>query len=116
MGTALWAIGVMVVVSVLSAVATFFLKLASKDVSLRIKNLIKNWKLLFGISFYGISVLVALAAYRNGELSVLYPFVALQYVWTNILSKKYLDEKIGGVKWLGIVLIFVGVSLIGAGA
>ncbi|MBW2997273.1 EamA family transporter [Candidatus Woesearchaeota archaeon] len=116
METALWAIGIMVVVSLLSAVATFFLKLASKDVSLNLKKLIKNWKLFLGVVFYGIGTLLALVAFRGGELSVLYPFVALQYIWANILSKKYLDEKISVIKWLGIVLIFIGVSLIGTGA
>ena len=116
MATALWAIGLIICTSFFSASGTFFIKLASPEMTLNMKKLIRNWKLLLGLFLYGISTLLALAAFRGGELSVLYPFIALQYVWTNILSKKYLAEKINGLKWLGIVLIFIGVSLIGLGA
>ena len=116
MDTAIWAIGLMIVVSVFSAVATFFLKLAAPAMSFNLRKLVKNWKLISGLVLYGVGTLLALVAYKGGDLSVLYPFVALQYVWANILSKRFLDEKITFLKWGGIVLIFVGVSLIGAGA
>jgi drug/metabolite transporter (DMT)-like permease len=116
MATPIWAIGVFVIVSMVSAVATFLLKIAAPKISRSVKKLFKNWQLLLGVALYGIATIVSLIALRAGELSVLYPFVALQYVWTNILSKKYLNEPMNLLKWGGIVLIFIGVSLIGVGA
>ena len=116
MGTPLWAMGLFVFVSVLSAVATLFLKLAAPEVSLHLKRLVRNWKLFFGIFLYGLATLLSLAALKAGELSVLYPFVALQYVWTAFLSMRYVGEKMSFMKWAGIALIFIGVSLVGIGA
>ena len=116
MGTPIWAIGIFIVVSMVSAVATFLLKLAAPKISRSVKKLFRNWQLLLGVALYGFATILSLVALRAGELSVLYPFVALQYVWTNILSKRYLGEPMSALKWGGIVLIFAGVSLISAGA
>lgn len=113
MATALWAIGAMVVCSVFSAMATFFLKLAAPKMSFNIVKLIRNWKLIIGLFLYGIGTIIALFALRGGELSILYPVVALQYVWTNIISKIYLSEKITLLKWIGVACIIIGVSIIG---
>lgn len=116
MATETWAIGLMIFCSIISAFATFFLKLASPTMSFKIKKLITNWKLIIGLFLYGIGTILALFALRFGELSILYPFVALQYVWTGFISMKYLKEKMTPAKWAGVVLIVVGVSLIGLGA
>jgi drug/metabolite transporter (DMT)-like permease len=116
MGTPVWAILLYVIISVMSAVATFFVKISAPKITRNVRRLIKNWQFFFGIGLYGISTILSLFALKAGELSVLYPFVALQYVWANILSKKYLSEKINWLKWAGIGLIFLGVSLIGLGA
>jgi len=115
MATATWAIIAMMVVSIVSAMATFFLKLAAPKMTLNLGKLLKNWRLILGLFFYGISVIISLPAMRAGELSVLYPFVALQYVWTGFISMKYLKEKMTVLKWAGVGLIIVGVSLIGIG-
>ena len=116
MATPTWAILLMAIVSLISAVATFLIKLASTSLSRNITKLIKNWKLALGIFLYGFGTILSLLALRAGELSVLYPFVALQYVWTNFLSAKFLKEKITIYKWIGVGLIVLGVSLIGSAA
>ncbi len=116
MATPLWSILLMAIVSVISAVATFLIKLASASISRNIKKLIRNWKLACGIFLYGFATILSLFALKAGELSVLYPFVALQYVWTNFLSARFLEEKITIYKWAGVALIVLGVSLIGSAA
>ncbi len=113
--TPIWAMGLMVVISFFSALATFSIKVATPTLHRKLKTLL-NFKLFTGLFLYGISMLMSLVAFKFGELSVLYPFVALQYVWTSLLSMKYLDEEMNWKKWAGIGLIFVGVSLIGLGA
>lgn len=116
MGTAIWAICSMIGASLFSAGGTFFLKQASSKMTFNLNKLITNWTLILGLFLYGLSTIFALVAFKGGELSILYPFIALQYVWANLLSRKYLGETICLRKWGGIVLIFVGVSLIGFGA
>lgn len=116
MATEWWAIALMVCASLFSSSGTFFIKLASPKMSFSIRKLIRNWHLITGLSLYAVSTILALSAFRGGELSILYPFIALQYVWANLLSRRYLDEKIGIRKWSGILLIFLGLSLIGTGA
>ncbi|MBW2971884.1 EamA family transporter [Candidatus Woesearchaeota archaeon] len=116
METPIWTIALFIVVSVMSAFATFFVKLGAPKITRNIKKLVRNWQFFFGIFLYGLCTLLSLAALKYGQLSVLYPFVALQYVWANILSRKYLEEKITWLKWAGIAMIFLGVSLIGMGA
>jgi len=113
MATATWAIFAMIFVSVISALATFFLKLAAPRIHLNIVKLVKNWRLFVGLVFYGFGTIISLVALKGGELSILYPFVALQYVWTAFLSKRFLKEKMSIGKWAGIALIVLGVSLIG---
>ncbi len=116
MGTPLWTILVYIIVSVFGALATFNLKVASAKISPKIRQIIKNKRLILAVFLYGVGTLISLVALKYGELSVLYPFAALQYVWANLLSKVYLKEKLTPQKWLGIVLISIGVSLIGIGA
>ena len=116
METAIGAMGLMVCGSFFAAGGTFFLKLAAPNMCFSLRKLVGNIRLISGLFFYSISVILALIAFRYGELSVLYPFMALQYVWTNVLSRKYLKEKIGFRKWAGIALIFIGVGLVGIGA
>jgi len=113
MTTPLWAMTVMAIVSVISAIATFLMKLAAPKLAFNAKKLLKNWRLVIGLFLYGFATIISLFALKAGELSVLYPIVALQYVWTNFLSMKYLREKITLMKWAGIAMIIIGVAMIG---
>jgi drug/metabolite transporter (DMT)-like permease len=114
--TPIWAICTMIITSAISAFATFNLKIAASQISRSIKQTLKTKRLWVGVIFYGIGTLGSLFAIKAGELSVLYPFVALQYVWAVILSRRYLGEKIKALKWAGIAMIFIGVTMIGLGA
>ena len=65
---------------------------------------------------YAVGTILFIPALKGGDLSILYPFVALAYVWVSLLSVKFLGEKMNLVKWIGIALIIIGVSLIGIGS
>ena len=116
METQMWAIGLMVLISVLSAVGNLFIKLASSKLSFNLKTILTNFKLFVGLTIFAVTTVLALVAYSGGELSVLYPFMAFQYVWVNLLSVKFLGENIGLKKWLAIILIIIGISLVGLGS
>lgn len=114
MTTQLWAIGLVILGTLIAAFAPILWKKAS-DESSGIKSYI-NWKFIAGVILYGLGTVAFIPALKGGELSVLYPFVALSYVWVCLLSTKFLNEKMSLLKWIGIVLIILGVSFIGIGS
>lgn len=71
--------------------------------------------LLLGFMFYGIGALIMIVAYKFGSLSVLQPMLSLNYVFTIILAKTILNEKITLMKIIGIIIIMLGIVLIGGG-
>ena len=52
-------------------------------------------------------------ALREGELSMLYPIIALTYVWVNLLSMYFFNEHLNLWKGVGIGLVIGGVALLG---
>ena len=45
-----------------------------------------NVPLIAGYALYGINTLMMVLALKEGELSLLYPIIALTYVWATLLS------------------------------
>ena len=116
MATQLWAIVLVLVVSVIGAVGSLFLKKGSKTVSKNIFKLIKNDMLLIGVLMYAITVPIYIIALKGGELSVLFPIVSTTYIWSSLLAMYFLNEKMNKFKWMGIFLIIIGVMFIGLGS
>ncbi|MFQ5474619.1 MAG: EamA family transporter [Candidatus Nanoarchaeia archaeon] len=114
METYLWAIGFAVIGSVFSSIGSLFLKRAADETE-NFWRLIMTRKYMIGGFFYGVSFILGLAAYRGGDLSIIYPVFALSYVWTSFLSIKYLEEDMNSWKWTGVVCILLGVFLLGFG-
>ena len=54
-------------------------------------------------------------ALRDGELSVIYPIIALNYVWVTILSLIFFHETMNPFKATGIAVIVLGVMVLGRG-
>ncbi|MBI2129146.1 EamA family transporter [Candidatus Woesearchaeota archaeon] len=113
MTTQLWAIGLVVLGTVIAAFAPILWKKASKVSGIRS---FLNWKFIAGVMLYGLGTVAFIPALKGGELSVLYPFVSLSYVWVSLLSIKFLKEKMTLLRWIGIGLIILGVSFIGIGS
>ncbi len=74
-----------------------------------------NVPLVSGFALYALGAVILVIALKYGELSVLYPFIALSFIWVFLFSIFLLEEKIFFVNWAGLVLIILGVSLIGRG-
>jgi len=113
MTTELWAVLLVLFVTLPSAFGPILIK---KGSSRGVRKFYKNPNLLAGLGIYGVSAIFFTIALRGGELSVLYPLVSVGYVWVSLLSVKYLNEKMNSSKWLGVLLIVAGVSLIGLGS
>jgi multidrug transporter EmrE-like cation transporter len=74
-----------------------------------------NLPLMGGYCLYGLSTVLLVLALKDGELSLLYPVIALTYVWVTALSFVVFHDDINPWKLLGIVLIVSGVAVLGKG-
>jgi multidrug transporter EmrE-like cation transporter len=77
--------------------------------------IVTNIPLMAGYSLYGLNTLLMVLALRKGELSMLYPIIALTYVWVTLLSYTLLHEPPNLFKNCGIGLIVLGVAVLGSG-
>jgi len=78
-------------------------------------GIVTNLPLIGGYCLYGISTLLLVVALKEGELSLLYPVIALTYVWVTVLSFLIFHDDINPWKLAGIVLIVSGVGVLGKG-
>ena len=78
-------------------------------------SLLTNLPLIAGYALYGLNTLLLVLALRDGELSTLYPIIALTYVWVTLLSYTLLGEKPNSYKDIGIAAIVLGVAVLGRG-
>lgn len=116
MATQLWAIGMVILATLIGAFGPILLKKASAKRLSKISSLATNYHLFGGVALYAIGTLLFIPALKGGDLSVLYPFVSVVYIWVSLLSVKFLGEKMNKLKWIGIALIIIGVSFIGVGS
>ena len=116
MATQLWAIGLVVLGTLVGAFGPILLKKASAKRLSKLSSLATNYHLFGGVALYAIGTMLFIPALKGGDLSVLYPFVALAYIWVSLLSVKFLGEKMNKFKWFGIALIITGVTFIGLGS
>jgi len=116
MTTQLWAIGLVIAATFVGAFGPILLKKASERKLSSISSLMRNYPLMGGVTLYSIGTLLFIPALKGGDLSILYPFVSLTYVWVSLLSVKFLGERMNNLKWAGIGLIIIGVSFIGLGS
>ena len=116
MATQAWSMLLVMLATLIGAFGPILLKKASAKKLSSFGSLLSNHELMGGVALYGISTAIFIPALKGGDLSVLYPFVALTYIWVSLLSVKFLGEKMNRYKWIGIALIIIGVSFIGIGS
>ncbi len=75
-------------------------------------TLFTNPYVLFALGLYAISVLLWLVVLSRVPLSYAYPMVSLSYVLVILASKWILGESISWIRWVGVLLICLGVALI----
>ncbi|MEO8028164.1 MAG: cation/cationic drug transporter [Bryobacteraceae bacterium] len=78
-------------------------------------GLLTNVPLIVAYMFYGVSLILLTLALRHGELSSIYPIIALTYVWVGILSVLIFHEVMTPLKIAGLATIVFGVAIIGRG-
>ena len=73
-------------------------------------------QLFAGYCLYGVFTVLFVYALRNGELSILYPLIALGYVWTTITAVVAFHEHMNPFKIVGLLVIICGVGVLGWGS
>ncbi|MBN2459218.1 EamA family transporter [Candidatus Woesearchaeota archaeon] len=110
------AIFLMITCTIFTSLAQLFLKSGVSRIQLTFIGMITNWVLILGVVFYGLGALIMIFALKQGELSLLYPFLSLSYVWVPILSIFVVHESLVLMQWLGIAMIILGSFFMRRGA
>ena len=77
---------------------------------------ITSLPLLGGYFLYGLNTVLLVFALRDGELSILYPIIALTYVWVTVLSVLFFHESLNVFKLVGVAVVVAGVAILGRGS
>ena len=76
-----------------------------------------NLYLILGMTGFALGAVLMMAAFRMGELAVLFPLLATGYIWVSLSSPIFFaTDSMNIWKWLGIIIILVSVSILGFGS
>jgi multidrug transporter EmrE-like cation transporter len=101
--------------TILGAAAQLLMKVGMAHFTPNLLGIVTNVPLIAGYTLYGINTLMLVLALKDGELSVLYPIIALTFVWVTLLSYGLLHEEPNWLKNIGIATIVSGVAVMGRG-
>ncbi|HLC55347.1 MAG TPA: EamA family transporter [Candidatus Nanoarchaeia archaeon] len=99
--------------SVIGALGAVFLKRGASKTTFSYRKIYRNRSVGLGVILYGFSLLIFVFALRFENVSLLYPMVATAYIWIGLFSKWFLKEKMNSWKWIGVLMIVLGIVLIG---
>jgi len=99
---------------VIGSFGAVFLKLGAAKLTPSIWSFV-NLRLVLGVGLYLLSAAVYILGIKGGQLSVLYPMVALGYIWTLLWSRIFFKEAFPPQKFIGLALILIGVVFVGLG-
>lgn len=74
---------------------------------------LSNGYVLSGIAAYGLSAILWLILLSRLDLSYVYPAISLGYVLVVLVSWAVLREEVHLLRWLGVLVICIGVYLVG---
>lgn len=106
---------IVILCTIFTSAGQVLLKIGSKNTGSLI-DILTNIYLILGVCSYAVGAILLIIALKYGDLSLVYPFVALSFVWVTLLSILFFHETVGWINWLGILVIIIGVSLIGYGS
>jgi len=98
--------------AVIGSCGAVLLKGGAIRIERSLKSIVTNWRLGAGIVTYVLSSLFFVRGLKEGELSILYPLVAVGYVFSLPLSKVFFNEPLTKHKIVALGLILAGVALL----
>ena len=100
--------------TILGAAAQVLMKIGlGHPVQSGLLGYVTSLPLLAGYCLYGLNTVLLVFALRDGELSILYPIIALTYVWVTILSVVLFHETMNFFKVAGVAVVVIGVAVMG---
>jgi drug/metabolite transporter (DMT)-like permease len=75
-------------------------------------GLLKNKGVLIGLAGYFAGFLLYIAALSGGQLSIVYPIFASSFIFVTLISATLLKEKITLIRAVGVLLVFIGISIV----
>lgn len=98
--------------SFIGSLAMVFVKSGAGRLQLNVQSLLRNWRLLVGIVGFGLSSFFFVLGLREGQLTILYPMVAVGYIFTLFWSRLFFGEALTKGKFAAIGLILTGLILL----
>ncbi len=71
--------------------------------------------ILLGLTLFLVSAFLWITALTRVDLSFAYPLVGISYVLILLFSRIFLGENVNAFRWLGALLVALGVALISRG-
>ncbi|MBI5282458.1 MAG: EamA family transporter [Candidatus Solibacter usitatus] len=115
MKTPVQSILLVLLASFIGSFGAVFLKMGAGKLHRKILSLLLNWRLAAGVALYLLSFVFYYLGVRQGELSVLFPMVAVGYIWTMVWSRIFFGEPVTRRKVGGLALIICGMILLNLG-
>ena len=109
------AIILVIICTIFTSVGQILMKIGTANTG-SIIEIITNIPLILGFVSYGIGAVLLIVSLKYGELSLVYPFIALSFIWVSIASIYLFNENVSIINWLGLTAILLGVSMIGYGS
>ena len=124
MKTKKWAIAMVFASTLFAATGQLLIKAGMNNVNADILSYDAAaifWRVLplvAGYGLYGLAAAVLVVSLKYGELSVLYPIYAMNFIWVAIASPVVFpgQDIMNPMKWSGIISVVAGVALIGLGS
>lgn len=110
------AITIVLITTIFTSVGQVLWKMGAGNLTFDVFAFLTNYPLILGWISYLIGAFLLVYAMKYGELTVLYPIIALSFVWVGFMSVFVLGEAMTAKKWLAIILILAGVSILGIGS
>ena len=101
---------IIIIMTLGGAIASIFLKKASGAKGLR--ELLKNYNLYVGGIIYVVCAILNIIILKKLDYSLVLPLTSITYVWTMVLAKTVLKEKISFKRLIGLGFIIGGVIIL----
>lgn len=93
------------------ALGSLFLKKAADSMK-SVMSLLLNFNFYIGVVLFCLGALINIVGLRYVPYSILFPIKSLAYVWTIIIAKIFLKEKLTKYKLLGMSILILGVLIL----
>lgn len=74
--------------------------------------ILRSPMVMLGLVLYGLGALAWIAVLARVDLSVAYPFLAMNFILVTLSSQFLLGESVPGLRWLGVLVICSGIVLV----